>query len=224
MKKVLILIHDMNIGGAQKSLLSFSQAMASCEESKEYEIHLMPIKPSGPFLAQLPDNIQLVAPPKALRWMGSSLSGELLKKHFSMKCLLAEILWILRSRLKLFPKKWNLQQRLWSNWRRFVPKLEGTYDAAISYMDGVPNYYVCEKVDAPKKTLWFHNEYQKLGYDAVYDKNYYGQSDTIVTISEKCRDCLIKEFPQDKDRIHILENITSAKTMACFSQMFYPEE
>lgn len=224
MKKILILIHDMEIGGAQKSLLSFCQALATAEVSQEYEVHLMPVNPTGTFITQLPKYIKLIQPPKALRWMGSPLSGELVRKNFSLRCVLGEALWILRSRLKLFPKNWNLQQRLWSCWRNLVPKLKEQYDVAISYMDGVPNYYVSEKVHANKKTLWFHSEYQKQEYDSRLDRKYYGQCDSIVTISEKCRDCLLMEFPQYHDKIHVLENITSSQMLDEFSRLFYPKE
>lgn len=224
MKKVLILIHDMEIGGAQKSLLSFCQTLAAAEAAREYEVHVMPVNPTGAFIMQLPEYITLIQPPKELRWIGSPLSKELLKKHFSWRCLLGEALWILRSRLKLFPKEWNLQQRLWSSWRKLVPELEERYDIAISYMDGVPNYYVSEKVTADRKTLWFHSEYQKQGYDSAFDQKHYGQCDAIVTISEKCRDCLLMEFSQYHDKIHVLENITSSQMLDKFSQMFYPEE
>ena len=224
MKKILILIHDMEIGGAQKSLLSFCQTLATAEASQEYEVHLMPVNPTGVFLTQLPECIKLVQPPMELRWIGSPLSRDLVRKYFSLRCLLGEAMWILCSRLKLFPKEWNLQQQLWSCWRKLVPELKAQYDIAISYMDGVPNYYVSEKVRAGKKTLWFHNEYQKQGYHAEFDRRYYEKSDCIVTISEKCRDCLLMEFPKYCDKIHVLENITPSPMLDKFSQLFYPEE
>lgn len=224
MKKILILIHDMEIGGAQKSLLAFCQTLATAEVSQEYEVHLMPVNPTGTFITQLPKYIKLIQPPKALRWMGSPLSGELVRKNFSLRCVLGEALWILRSRLKLFPKNWNLQQRLWSCWRNLVPKLKEQYDVAISYMDGVPNYYVSEKVHADKKTLWIHNEYQKQGYDPSYDEKFFEKCDSIVTISEKCRDCLLQDLPQYRNKTHVLENITSGQMLDRLSRQFYPEE
>lgn len=224
MKKILIMIHNMEIGGAQKSLLSFCQTLAAAEVSGEYEVHLMPVNPTGTFISQLPEYIKLINPPKELRWVGSPLSKELLMKNFSLRCLFGEMLWILRSLLKLFPETWNLQQKLWACWRKIVPDLKEQYDIAISYMDGVPNYYVSEKVHAAKKTLWFHSEYQKQGYYAEYDQKYYEKCDSIVTISEKCRECLLIEFPQYEKKIHVLENITSEQMLDKFSLMFYPKE
>ena len=224
MKKVLIVIHDMEIGGAQKSLLSFCQVLATSDISKKYEINLMVVNPVGTFITQIPDNIKMKQPPKELRWIGTPFSIELIRRYFSFRCLVGEILWIVRNHLGLFPHNWNLQQKLWRSWRRIVPMLDENYDIAISYMDGVPNYYAMEKVHAQKKVLWFHSEYQKQGYDPQYDLCYYGKSDAIVTISEKCRDCLLQEFSQHGEKIHVLENITSAQLLDQFSQMYFPEE
>lgn len=209
MKKILILIHDMEIGGAQKSLLSFCQTLAASPAHKEYEVHLMPIKPSGTFYSQIPEYIKIKQPPKELRWLGSRFRFQLLREYFSLPCLVAEARWLIRKKGKFFPKRWNLQQCLWASWRNFIPQLKEQYDVAVSYMDGVPNYYVMEKVTAKKKVLWVHNEYQKLKYDPEYDKDYYDACNDIITISEKCRGCILSSFPQLVHKVHILENITS---------------
>lgn len=224
MKKILIVIHDMEIGGAQKSLLSFCQAIAASDASKEYEIDLIPINPTGPFMAQLPNEVHLKEPPKELRWVGTPFSRNLMINYFSLRSLIGEVLWIVCSRLGIFHKKWNLQQKLWASWRNLVPKLEQNYDVAISYMDGVSSYYVMEKVNAPKKALWFHSEYQKQGYDPQFDQKYYGRCDSVVTISERCRECLLQEFSQYKDKIHVLENITVGRVIENLSREYFPEE
>lgn len=210
MKKVLIVIHDMRIGGAQKSLVSFLQCLTASQMGKEYEISLMVIDPNGPFLKQIPESVKLISPPKPLRWLGSAFGKELLLHHFSFGSLWGECCWLIRKKLKRLPKAYNLQQKLWHSWKSRIPVNRKEYDVAISYIDGVPNYYVVEKVLAKKKVLWVHNEYEKLGYCPDYDKSYYEQADGIVTISEKCRQSLIQAFPAQQEQVHILENISSA--------------
>ena len=39
MKKILIVIHDMRIGGAQKSLLSFLQSFSAEGYCADYDVH-----------------------------------------------------------------------------------------------------------------------------------------------------------------------------------------
>lgn len=101
-----------------------------------------------------------------------------------------------------------MDQVLWEIWRDEIPVHDKQYDAAISYIEGIPNYYVLEKIKAARKIIWVHNEYSKLGYNADYDLTYFQNADAIVTISELCRSCLINTFPSIASKFHVLENLT----------------
>ena len=208
MKKVLIVIHDMEIGGAQKSLLSFLQSFSQMPQSGEYTLYLTAIKPAGAFYKEIPQNVKRHTPSGGLRWMGTPLSLQLLK-HFSFKGFAGKMKWIFGKGKA--PKELNLQQKLWHCWKKYVPAEQEEFDVAIAYMDGAPSYYVMDKVRARKKILWVHSEYQKLGYDPQFDAPYFQACDKIVTISQRCRTCLVQEFPNLEDRIVVLENISGKK-------------
>lgn len=208
MKKILIVINDMGMGGAQRSLLSFLKCLHSSPQMAQYQVHIMVVDPAGGFYAQIPQGFTQLQPPKELHWLGTAFSKALLTRYFSVKCLLGEAKWLLKKRLGLFPKSWNVQQKLWDCWKDRVPELPGHYDVAVSYIDGYPNYYVMDKVQADKKVLWVHNEYQKLAYDPVYDRSFYEKAHSIITISPQCRQCILQEYPALGEKVHILENIT----------------
>lgn len=218
MKKILIVIGDMGMGGAQKSLVAFLQCLTACEAGEQYEVDLMIADPSGGFLPQIPASVRQIAPPKELRWLGSHLSRRLFRECFSWRGLLGECRWLVRKHLKLFAGKRNIQQRLWQCWRPLVPDLHQAYDVAISYMDGFPNYYVMDKVQAKKKVLWIHNEYQKLGYEPGFDRRFFDACDAVVTISQECRQCILREFPHCEEKVKVLENITVSSTVIARSE------
>lgn len=209
MKKILIVIHNMAIGGAQKSLLSFLQCLQEEKRHEEYDIHVMPLDPTGEFLAQVPKCFTVKMPDNALRWMGTAMCRDLLVRHFSLRGLVGELVWLLRKRLGLFPKGLNIPQRIWSSWKRLIPPCREQYDAAIAYMDGTPAYYVMDKVQAKKKVLWLHNDYEKVAYEAEFDKPYYDQCDTVITISKECGESIVRWHGEQKGKICIQENITS---------------
>lgn len=215
MKKILIVIHDMRIGGAQRSLLSFLNCL--CEENmqSQYTIDLMVIDPVGSFYSQIPEKIHILPPPEELRWLGTSVNTKLLFKHFTWNSLLGELSWLQNK--KKHPEL-NLQQRLWRCWHSRIPQLETEYDVAISYMDGVPNYYVADKVRAGKKVLWVHSEYQKQGYHREFDRPFFEAADTVVTICQNCKECILREFPQLRDHTVVLENITDNREILKKSQ------
>ena len=218
MKKILIVIHDMRIGGAQKSLLSFLECLEGHENRRDYEIHLLPLNPRGEFLAQMPERVILEEPGWVLRWMSMPLSKTLLNKYFSLRGMFGEGLWLLRKALKLFPKRLNGTQRLWQNWRYLIPARQEAYDVAVAYMDGVSSFYVMDKVQAAKKVLWLHSDYQKQGYDAVFDAPYYAGCSCAVTVSEECRATLRRAHPTQADKMQVLENISSAALVMHRSQ------
>lgn len=209
MKKILIVIHNMGIGGAQKSLLSFLQCLAAEKRRQEYDIHVMPLDPTGEFLAQVPECFTVKLPENVLRWMGTAMNRDLLLKHFSLRGLVGKCVWLLRKRLGKFPNGLNTPQRIWYSWKTMIPSCEEQYDVAIAYMDGTPAYYVMDKVRAKKKVLWVHNDYEKVLYDVVFDEPYYDRSDVVVTISQECSDALVRMHGAQKEKICILENITS---------------
>lgn len=209
MKKILIVIHNMGIGGAQKSLLSFLQCLKEEKRHEEYDIHVMPLDPTGEFLAQVPECFTVRMPENTLRWMGTAMCRDLLVKHFSLRGVVGELVWMLRKRLRLFPKGLNTPQRIWASWKRMIPPCQEQYDAAIAYMDGTPAYYVMDKVQAKKKVLWLHNDYEKVAYEPTFDRPYYAQCDAVITISEECGESITRWHEEQKGKICILENITS---------------
>ena len=205
MKKILIVIRDMKIGGAQKSLLSFLQCLLSSQEGREVELSLMVIDPQGPFLSQIPQNVKLVDAPEELLWLSVSISSKLLR-HLSLQSIKGELRWLVQKKKR---PALHIAQQKWSCWKPFVPENAEKYDVAISYIDGCPNYYVMDKVCADKKVLWIHSDYQKQGYDPAFDRPFFENSDAIVTISDRCRQSIIAAFPQMAEKVHILENITA---------------
>lgn len=213
MKKILIAIHDMKVGGAQKSLLSFLQSLVSSQHAEKYAIDLLVIRPEGGFFSQIPPEINILEPDKALRWMGASLNRDLLCRHFSLRGLWGELCWLIRKRFGLFTKGLNTQQKLWECWKNFIPERSDKYDVAVSYIDGTPNYYVMEKVRADQKILWIHNEYQKLGYLPDYDRVYFEGCDALITISSICQNCIQRAFPHLAQKVYVLENISVSKML-----------
>lgn len=204
MKKILIVIRDMKIGGAQKSLLSFLQCLSNSPMGREAEIHLMVFCPRGPLLQQISDCVKLVDAPRELQWLSVPIDRELLR-HISLRSMRGELRW-LRERGNNTSQ--HIDQKKWNCWQSLVPENTVKYDVAISYIDGCPNYYVMDKVHADKKVLWVHSDYEKQGYDPEFDEPFFEKSDAIVTISEGCRQSLVTDFPHLEEKVHVLHNIT----------------
>ena len=210
MKKVLFLVRDMRLGGAQKSLLSFLQCFAGSEYARQYEVHLLVLDPRGELLSQVPQTIKNIQPGRRLRWMSSRMNKNLFKTCWSMCGLCGEIRWLVQKKLRLLPKQLNIAQKVWFSWHDLIFDHEEAYDVVVSYQDGECGYYAIDKVQAKHKILWLHSDYQKQGYDPEFDLRYYEACDAVVTVSEDCQKCFLNTFPQFAEKTHVLENITSA--------------
>jgi len=210
MKKVLFIVRDMKLGGVQKSILSFLQCFAGSEYQNQYEIHLLVLEPKGELLSQVPQQIRRIQPGNLLRWMSSKMNKNLFTKFWSVRGFCGELRWLVQKKLHILPKQLNIEQKVWFSWKDSIPEHDEVYDIVVSYQDGESNYYAMDKVVAKKKVLWLHIDYQKPGYDPVFDQRYYEACDAVVTVSENCRKCFLQVFPQFEDKTYVLENITSA--------------
>ena len=207
-KKLLFVIHRLNAGGAEKSLVSLLNALPS----DMFEIDLLAIDPSGIFLKQVPPAIKVLEPPREMVCMSVKITDKRFWQHATLKLLLVKLRCILGNHLRGGGSKAHRSHSQYYNdiWQKHIPNLGFKYDVAISYIDGL-NYYVIDHVTAGKKILWCHNDYNKLEFNPSYDHRYYEKADKICTISELCRKSLIENFPDLEDKFEVIENISSPK-------------
>lgn len=214
----------MGSGGAQKSLLSFLKSLDGQEIKNEYDIDLMVVSPKGIFMDQIPSFVNVIKAPVPVIWMGVGSGDDYLKENRSVVGLFGKTRCLIQKKSGLYNKALNEEQQLWDSWHGLIPPLEKQYDIAISYLNGYPNYYVMDKVKADKKVLWIHNEYQKLRYSKAYDQKYYGDCDAIITISQECVNSFVSVFPEYKEKVYLLENISLTADVVKRGKEFVPDE
>lgn len=221
--KILIVISDMASGGAQKSLLSFLSTLNLYKI--DLSIDLLVCSERGIFLKPAAEFCNLLPAPKIITSMCNPIYSKLFIKGISFKGVFAKLERYMKlSNLKQQYPKLNNHQLLWMQWSKHIENLKKSYDVAISYLDGYTNYLVIDKVMATRKILWVHNEYEKLDYSKEFDNSYFEKADSIVTISNLCSTSLINVFPKLKDKILVLENISSDLLIKKMAEVFYPKE
>lgn len=201
-KNILIHIGGLGAGGAEKSLVSFLNTLPA----EQYNIDLMLLNNTGVFRNQVPEHVNVVEAPFPYNCLGISPSNWKFYIKHNPKYFLKKVCSIFKIRKS---RNMPVDQVLWPLWKKSIRTNIKEYDIAVSYLEGLPNYYVIDKVKAKRKILWVHNEYTKLGYDKELDKSYFEQADAVVTISEVCKNDLVRNFPSLEAKFHILENITN---------------
>ncbi len=213
MKRILFVIHSLGFGGAERSLVNLLNELPR----EKYEIDLLLFQRKGAFLAQLPEWVNVLDTPRELK----ALYGPLNKSGL---LALPKLLGKFGSKLVRRTYKERNAWRWRNVFRPLILHLVPHYDVAVAYTGVEIQYFVADCVTAEKKIVFIHNDYRAAGYSARDDEPYFAQMDAIATISPQCLEVLKEEFPQYKDKLYCVENITSAKVVRDRAMEFDPPE
>lgn len=210
MKKVLIIIRALTHGGAEKSLVSFLNTIDEqvlCDN--EITVDLLLTQRKQFFDHQLPDYVNVIDCPFDYAVYSNSLKSLLDENKISLGCFLRKIYSVLIKKTVGKYTDLALGEIQWKYVGRTLKGFSDEYDVAMAYFHDASTYYLIDKVKAKKKIIWIHNEYEKLGYNDDFEREYYSRADKIVTVSDRCVDSFSKHFPELRNRVEMIENISS---------------
>lgn len=206
MKKILISSFDMEVGGVERSLISMLENF----DYDNNKVDLMLYSHTGDFFKLLPNKHNLLPENKKYTSFRKSI-GKLFKEG---EILLGTARVKAKIKAKNIAKKNKFSecgcvqmQLMWEYALDFLPKLEKEYDIAISYL--WPHYFVADKVRAKKKIAWIHTDYSTIDTDIELDVKMWNKFDYIIAVSEECKNSFLKKYPTLKNKLKVMENITS---------------
>ncbi len=219
-KNILFVMESMNSGGGEKSLLSLLQLF----DYEKYDVDLLLFNPSGLFFGMLPPEVNVISMGSEYELFSLPLAQSVKSFIFKGKISLAAKR-ILYSRVVNSVKGSSLSrdQLSWKYLRSAISAPTKKYDAAIGYLEGKPNFFIADCVDANVKIGYIHNDYRKLQLDPEFDKKVFDKIDYIATVSEECKTVLENIFENSKGKFRVIYNITSPKSLEIMSNET-PEE
>lgn len=206
MRKVLISSFDMEVGGVERSLIS----MLNNFDYSNNEVDLMLYSHTGDFMPMLNNKVNLLNEVKQYSTFRKSI-GETIKQGnliLGLARILSKFLAKINGKIKDLNEYGIYQMQLmWKYSLPFLPKFEKKYDVAISYL--WPHYFVAEKVQAKRKIAWIHTDYSTIETDVDMDLKMWDKFDYIMAVSEECKNAFLKKYPSLKEKVKVMENITS---------------
>lgn len=193
------MIGTLQSGGVSKSIVNLLNVM----DRTTYDVHLLLLDRSGDILSPyLPSDIT-VHVNREIENLHRGLSG--------VRALLftGHLLLALGSLIRMLLSKFS---RAWAGrWLAYLmPRFTDlSFDLIVDYGGQQQLYYMVDKLDGKKKITFFHNDYSKWPYYYAADKLYYPKVDQILSISQTCVDVLKAYFPECKDKISVMQNISS---------------
>lgn len=219
MKNILFVMPSLGSGGAEKSLVN----LLSLLDYKKYEVDLLLLKPEGLFLGQIPQEVNVLQIGESLQYAYKINMG-VFKTFSNMKLGALRVFSAVVCKLNY---KENARQQRWVKYyKKYLPALKGKYDIAIGFLEGDASYYVIDKVNAQKKILWIHNDFNEIkkNENAVIYESYFRKADTVVSISNKCVDILKQNYPNLVKKFYCLPNLTSGSLLKNMSEEFEVSE
>ena len=203
--KILFVMESLGIGGAEKSLVTI---LSSLDYSK-YDVDLLLFRESGAFMELLPKEVNLIKVSDDFRYFSSPPKESIAYfiKNKKINLLSQKIMSIIKVYFNRFVMK--KEYIGWKHTQKSIKMLDKHYDSAIGFLEKKTIYFVVDKVKADRKIGFIHTDYDKIDYDFDTDNRYFKNLDNIITVSDSCKDGLVKIFKEHKEKVEVIQNIIS---------------
>lgn len=207
--RILILMHYMELGGAESALLGLLQSV----DPSRADVDVFIYDHRGEFMPLIPqDKVNLLPLIPAYSMLERPIK-ELVKKGF-WRLALARVLGRRETAKNISKNIKNLDDFscFFYQGRRTVKSLPNIqpnveYDLAISFL--TPHFIVQDKVRAKRTVGWIHTDYTKVFVDADAELNMWSRLDNIASISPEVSKKFCEVFPSLESKIVEIENILS---------------
>ncbi|MDR7073363.1 glycosyltransferase [Fictibacillus barbaricus] len=205
-KNILFVIDSLHCAGAEKSLVT----LLSMLDYSRYSVDLQLFGYGGELEDLIPKEVNLLRPMKYTQYSSLSLTESI--KYTIQKLEFKMLLSRFKYSAKIRKQKYSNPQKariFWQNVSDVIEINPKNYDIAISYAQGVPTFYVAEKVKAKEKFAWVNVSYRLNKNEKKFQKAYYDQYKKIIAVSDSTKEILIETFPEYEDKINIIYDINN---------------
>ncbi|MFA7615948.1 MAG: glycosyltransferase [Weeksellaceae bacterium] len=204
-KEILVAIEEMNLGGTEKSFLTFFEIL---NKNGNYKIKLFLLKRGGALFEKAQDKGEIIVleelEKKNRNIEQLSIKGILsLIKTARLSAAIEALYYFLRIKIT---GKWFLC------YEYAYGKLSPV-DADIAIAFSGPSYLVSwitlNKVNSKKKIQWIRFDVNKYLKDPLFGKTFYPKFDNIYCVSKSAFDSFVGIYPETKSNTSVFENVIS---------------
>lgn len=213
-KRLLFVIDSLICAGAEKSLVSLLNQL----DYSKYEVDLQLFAYGGELEMYVPKEVNVLP---YLPYM-----------DFSRKSLKEQFLFSVRKNWSFFWARWKYSYALRHSgklnnvaiarifWKTlsscFFPS-SVEYDYAVAYAQGVPTFYVADKVSAKKKFAWVNVSYNLQNEEKNFQSQFYKQMNGIVMVSESALDVFRSVYPEFAHKMYMIRDIVDSSMIFSLS-------
>lgn len=205
-KKIIILMHYMELGGAEMALLGLLHAL----DPKRVDVDLFVYSHQGPLMNYIPKYVNLLPENKSYAMIERPIKDAIMKGQIGVAFgrLLAK--YRHAKYRKQHPAEGDdisIMQYIGNAVTPFLPEINPytEYDLCISFL--IPHNIGISKVNAKKRLAWIHTDYATVDINAGQELPIWAGYDYIASISEDVRKSFLNIFPSLADKVMPIENV-----------------
>ena len=208
-RKLLIVSHALELGGAERSLIGLLAAL----DPQFWEIDLFLLRHEGELMGVIPKHVNLLPAISAYTVLARPMKDTLREGHLLLTAarLAGKIAAGLYTKRHHHTESGVGLEYSHKYTCPFMPKIkpDKEYDLAISFL--TPHYFVASKVRAKKKIAWIHTDYTRLQVNRKSELAMWDRYDYIASISDAVTESFLGTFPELNKKIVLIENIMPEK-------------
>lgn len=204
--RIIILMHYMELGGAEMALLGLLGAL----DPERVQVDLFIYSHQGPLMKYIPEWINLLPQKGAYSVIERPVIQALRKGHIGVVAgrLLAK--WRCRAYRRRHPAQGDdaaIMQYVGTCVAPWLPRINPSveYDLCISFL--TPHNIGLDKVRARRRLAWIHTDYSKVSVNAALELPVWGAYDAIASISQEVTRSFVRTFPSLEEKVVAIENI-----------------
>lgn len=217
-KKIIFIVHNLRLGGAQKSLISLLENL----DYSKLDVDLMVLDHSGLDTNNKPSQVKLL--PQNNRYR-AYLDSE----YKSIRALISQkkyilLLWKISAKsfgvIKgvIYSKRSFLSKSAiiysWDFYKLFLPKISGQYDISVG-LGGTATYVAVDKIRAKRKIAWIHTDYKTYcrvhNMSSDLDRKYFNVLDRVILVTNSNKEAFDDVFPNYSNKSIVIDNVISIK-------------
>lgn len=222
MKKLLIVSHALELGGAERSLIGLLDAL----NPEIWDIDLFLLRHEGELMDAIPEHVNLLPEVPAYTVLARPMKDTLKEGHLLLTAarVVGKIAASRYDKVHSYTDSGVGIEYSHKYTYRLMPPIQPDieYDLAISFL--TPHYICTHKVRAKKKIAWIHTDYSCVQVDAASENAMWDAYDYIASISNAVTDSFLKVFPALAKKIILIENILPEKLIQHQSNAFSADQ
>lgn len=224
MKRILVLMHYMELGGAESALLGLLQS----HDPTRCQLDVFIFDHRGELMPYIPkEKVHLLPMLPAYSMLERPISE--LVRHGFWRLATARL--IGRERTKRYARKnyQHLDNATGFTYQQYetvrvLPRInpEMEYDLVVSFI--TPHYVALNKVHARKKLGWIHTDYTNIFLNPKMELEMWSRLDYIASISLEVGEKFLSVFPSLQGKVLPIENILSSAFIRQRAEEFAPQD